>query len=97
MRDMFRDNSSFDQDISSWDFRGISDDSNMRDFLKNGGLSTSNYDALLIRWASQANEMEDDIRIDMGNSQYTGGSSAASARSTLINTYDWEIDDGGSA
>lgn len=97
MRDMFRDNSSFDQDISSWDFRGISSDDNMRDFLKNGGLSTSNYDALLVRWASQAGSMPDDIRIDMGNSQYTGGSSAASARSTLINTYDWEIDDGGSA
>ena len=97
MRDMFRDNSSFDQDISSWDFRGISDDDNMRDFLKSGGLSTSNYDALLIRWASQAGSMPDDIRIDMGNSRYTGGSSAASARSTLINSYDWEIDDGGSA
>ena len=97
MRDMFRNNSAFDQDISAWDFRGIQNDDNMRDFLKNGELSTSNYDALLIRWASQANEMEDDIRIDMGDSKYTGGSSAASARSTLINTYDWEIDDGGSA
>ena len=94
MRDMFRDNGNFDQDISGWDFSNISNDDNLRNFFTNGELDEDNYDALLIRWSQQASSMPDDIVVHMGDSEYDSNA-AASARSTLINTYGWSISDGG--
>lgn len=94
MRDMFRDNGNFDQDISGWDFSGISSDDNLRDFFRNAELDDENYDALLIRWSQQASSMPNNINVNMGDSEYDSNS-AASARSTLINTYGWSISDGG--
>ena len=94
MRDMFRDNGNFDQDISGWDFSGINSADNLRNFFTNGELDEDNYDALLIRWSNQASSMPNNIVVDMGDSEYDSNS-AASARSTLINTYGWSISDGG--
>jgi surface protein len=111
---MFYDNSSFDQDISSWDFSSayraaaagglclfncVYDNGALENFLQLGGLSTSNYDALLIAWASEAasnTQFRDLINVNMGSSTYTAGSAAATARSTLINSYGFSITDGGS-
>ena len=42
----------------------------------------------------QASSMPNNIVVDMGDSEYDSNS-AASARSTLINTYGWSISDGG--
>ena len=94
MRDMFRDNGNFDQDISGWDFSNISSADNLRNFFTNGELDEDNYDALLIRWSNQASSMPNNINVNMGDSEYDSNS-AASARSTLINTYGWTINDGG--
>ena len=95
MRDMFRDARNFDQDISSWDFTGISSSDNLRNFFSgNAELDEDNYDALLIRWSNQASSMPNNINVNMGDSEYDSNS-AASARSTLINTYGWSISDGG--
>ena len=94
MRDMFRDNASFDQDLSGWDFTGISSSSNLRDFFDDGELDEDNYDALLISWSNQASSMPSNMVVDMGDSEYDSNA-AASARSTLINTYNWSISDGG--
>ena len=98
-REMFFNADSFDQDISSWDFRSCDDENDLRDFFKNAtGLSTSNYNALLSRWNSQVDDMDfngDDMVVNMGGSTRSG--SGASARSNLINEYDWTIVDGGSA
>lgn len=94
MRDMFRDNGNFDQDISGWDFSGINSADNLRNFFTNGELDEDNYDPLLIRWSQQASSMPNNIVVDMGDSEYDSNS-AASARSTLINTYGWSISDGG--
>jgi surface protein len=103
---MFTNNTSFDQDISSWDFSSLNYPSGganwgLREFFtdgsnQNAGLSTANYDLLLIRWASQASSMPINMTyVYMGTSTYTTGSAAATARNTLVNTYGWSITDGG--
>ena len=97
-REMFYGASSFDQDISSWDFRGCDDENDLRDFFRNAQLSTSNYNALLVRWRNQVDSMDfngDDMIVHMGSSTRSG--TGASARSYLISEHDWTITDGGSA
>ena len=97
-REMFYGASSFDQDISSWDFRGCDGENDLRDFFRNAQLSTSNYNALLVRWRNQVDDMNfngDDMIVHMGSSTRSG--TGASARSHLIDEYDWSISDGGSA
>lgn len=98
-------NSDFDQDISSWDFTGLWNLSNLglMNFFNNSsnsstGLSTANYDALLVTWGNQASSMTQNLAsVHMGSSTYTANSAAATARSTLVNTYGWTITDGGTA
>lgn len=81
----------FDQDISSWDINQVTIFSG---FLGGSAtLSTTNYDALLVGWEAQAPTYSG--AIDFGNSQYTLGSAAATARASLISTYGWTITDGG--
>ena len=96
----------FDQNISKWDFSSLDYDSRgqvcLNSFLTNGQLSTSNYDALLVKWASQASSIGTSTNgnlqnVQMGTSTYTAGSAAATARNTLVNTYGWSITDGGTA
>jgi hypothetical protein len=86
----------FDQNISKWDFSSIQS-RGLNSFMGGTTLSTSNYDALLIKWASQASSMSSYLYVDMGVSTYTSGSAAATARNTLVNTYNWSITDGGTA
>jgi len=57
------------------------------------GLSTPNYDATLISWAQQS--VKNGVYAGFGQSQYTLGGAAETARNTLINTYGWIIEDGG--
>jgi len=83
----------FNQDISSWDINQVSIFNNfMRDAT---GLSTTNYDALLVAWEAQ--DPLSNISINFGGSQYTSGSAAATARQALIDDYNWTITDGGTA
>ena len=79
----------FDQDLSNWNIEKVTAFNN---FLINCTLSISNYDALLNSFASQ-NIIYNGIHLHMGNSKYSGAGEAA--RNTLINTYGWNIYDGG--
>ena len=88
MEDMFWGQNDFNQDLSGWD---ISNVTNMDDMLSYTGLSVANYDALLISWASQAVQST----VTFGAVELNYSSAAASARSTLVNTYGWIITDGG--
>ena len=95
---MFDGATSFDQDISAWDFSSLTMTANLGYFMQNCTISTSNYDALLVRWGNQASSMPSNLtNVKMGSSTYTANSTAATARSTLVNTYGWTITDGGTA
>ncbi len=88
---MFRNNlSSFDQSLAGWDITSLTNGSSM--FLASG-ISTANYDATLIGWAAQS--ITNAVNINFGNSQYTLGGAAETARNTLVSTYGWTIVDGG--
>jgi len=91
INNMFRkNNSAFDQDLSNWDVTSITA---AVGFMQDSGISTANYDAILIGWAAQS--ITNAVSIDFGSSQYTLGGAAETARNTLVSTYGWTIVDGG--
>lgn len=96
---MFEDTPSFNQDISKWDYSGLTSTYGLQNFFRRSqwspALSKANYDKLLIKWAAHA--ASGDIPNNQTNvnvySYYS--SSAASARSSLVNDYGWSITDRG--
>jgi surface protein len=89
---LFADASSFNRDLGNWDINQVSQ---MPQFLRNVTLSTANYDSTLIGWASQI-PLTYNGTLSFGNSTYTPGGSAESARTALINDVG-AIVDGGAA
>lgn len=87
MSQMFS-SSDFNQDLSNWNIGSVT---TMEDMFNSAGLSTENYDRTLIGWAQQSPSGR---AFNGGNSQYCAG---ADARDELINTYGWNITDGGEA
>ena len=81
--------------INQWNFKNwdISQATNLTDFINNRALTTNNYDQTLISWAAQA--PVNALSVNFGSSQYTLGSAAETARTSLIDTYGWTIIDGG--
>ena len=89
MSNMFYGAVHFNQDISKWD---ISNVVTMQDMFGGGaGLSTENYDKLLINWSQQS--VQDNLYFNAGKSTYS--TNAISARDNLINNHNWNITDGG--
>ena len=92
MTRMFYNCDSFDQDISSWQ---VSQVTQFSQFMQSAtGLSTANYDALLIAWDSQG-AMSYSGTVDFGGSQYTLGGAAEAARTSLISKWGGIVDGGG--
>lgn len=89
---MFKNCINFNQDLSNWDIRNVT---NMDLIMEGVTLSTANYDALLIGWEDQ--EPEQDCEPNFGNSKFTAGGAAETARNSLTSTYGWTITDGGTA
>lgn len=84
---------SFDQSLAPWDITNIS---NATDFLRyaNPGMSTINYDATLLSWASQIPLIVHTPIFDFGDAKYTGGGAVAQARADLISAGVGIIDGG---
>ena len=89
---MFQSATAFNQNIGSWYLRNMT---NMINMFGGAGLSTANYDALLIGWSTiSPNEtpLKPNVVFSGGNSKYCNG---ASARASIISTYGWTITDAG--
>ena len=104
MIDMLSGASSFDQDISSWNVNawsvataGGSTTALGRNLPPNNfQLSTANYNALLIAWdSSYTFPSWPGGTVDFGDSQYSLGTAAATARANLITTWGAILDGGG--
>jgi hypothetical protein len=87
---LFRNATSFDQNISSWDINQVTD---FNDFMQGITISTVNYDLLLVAWDSQG-AMSFSGTVDFGNSVYTIATSGA-ARTSLIAKWGGITDGGG--
>jgi surface protein len=90
MDDMFRDATSFDRNLGTWQITSLT---GMKYMFSGIRLSTANYDALLIGWASQTVQMN----CEFGAGDATYSAAAADARRILTEEYLWEICDGGMA
>lgn len=77
----------FDQDISKWN---ISNVTNMNGMFYGAGLSTENYEKLLVGWSSQ--NVKTDVVFNAGNATYHAA--YASYKQILVNK-GWQITDGG--
>jgi len=68
----------------------VSSVSRMENILFNTALSIENYDALLIGWSQL--DLQSDVIFEARPTQYCNG---ASARQSIIDTFNWDITDGG--
>jgi len=84
---IFYNADAFNQDVSTWDVSNVTDMTSMFD---NSGVSTDNYDNILIGWSSQT--LQSNVPFGADGLNYCWG---ANARQSLIDTYGWIITDGG--
>lgn len=87
---MFAEAVSFDQNLSSWNVSSLSSAEGM---FRNVSLDGRNYDALLQSWANQT--LNPNVVIDFGSSRHTPA--GFTAKNHIIDTYNWNITDGGNA
>ena len=99
MGQMFESASAFNQDLN-FDILEIDYNSGGSQMLThmfdNSGLSTDNYNNILNEWVrQQANSRAPNFDITLGAAGIYYSSAGASARSTLIDVYNWTINDAG--
>ena len=101
MGNIFTFCNSFDQDLSNWDLNSINTYSATYQILTQAigtfGLSTANYDALLVAWDASGSfpSVPAGSVLNFGSSQYSLGSAAATARTSLIAKWGGISDGGG--
>lgn len=83
----------FNQNIGSWNVSLVASASNFMANRTPNDFSTSNYDALLIGWASRS--VKPNVAIGFGTTKYTPAASASRA-SLIAAPNNWTIADGGS-
>jgi surface protein len=87
MSNMFNDASIFNQDLGNWHVDNVT---NMTDMFTNSALSRDNYDAILIGWDNRPS-LQNNVTLD-SPAHYCSGETA---RSNIISTYSWTINDAG--
>jgi surface protein len=92
MANMFDHCTAFNQDISMWNFEAVTTMANM--FTSATSWSTENYDKFLISAAAQA--VQNGVQFDCAT-KYTSGGAAEAARTFLVGTKGWTINDAGAA
>lgn len=90
MKLMFYADTNFEQNIGNLNITNLL---YANDMFYGVTLDTTNYDALLIGWEAQA--VQDNVEFNAGNSKYTLGGDAETARNNLINNHGWTITDYG--
>jgi len=80
---------SFDQDLGNWN---VSNVTNMLSMLTSVKLSIENYDSLLLGWSNL--NLQPNVLFSAGNNQYCAGNTA---RNHIIDTFNWNILDSGTA
>tara|TARA_R110000822_G_scaffold264999_1_gene389021 strand:+ start:202 stop:1275 length:1074 start_codon:yes stop_codon:yes gene_type:complete len=78
-----------------FDITGLNSTNDLNGFITTGRMTTAQYDALLVKWDAQS--VLSNLSPNFGNSTYTAGSAAATARANLISNDGWTITDGGTA
>lgn len=86
---MFRDAVSFDQNLSSWN---VGSATVLQYMFTNVTLSVANYEALLIGWNAQT--LQNNVISFAVASKYNS-QAATDARTNMITTYNWGIEDQG--
>jgi surface protein len=80
-------------DVRGWD---VSSGTNFIDFAFGVTIPTAIYDQTLVNWEALNLQPGASQEIDFGNSKYTAGSAAETARANIIANDGWAISDGGS-
>jgi len=82
--------------VEDWIITGLNSTSDLNVFISTGSkMTTAQYDNLLVKWEAQ--NVLNGLTPTFGNSTYTGGSAAATAKATLGSADNWVIADGGIA
>ena len=88
MSSMFLGARAFNQNLGNWD---ISNVSSFSDIFSGTALSVTNYDQILMGWASLP-VLQPNIFLGANEVQYCTGENA---RQSIMDTYDWVFSDGG--
>jgi surface protein len=81
---MFESCTSFNFDLDSWNVSGVTDMSGM---LDNTGISTANYDSLLVGWSLLT--LQNNVVFGVNGLIYTSGGAGATARESIETNYSW--------
>ena len=90
MTAMFMAATNFNQNIGKWN---VSNVTNMDAMFYGVTLSSTNYNSLLTKWATQT--LKPYVTFDGGNSQYNSGTPAAARAVLTSSPNNWSITDGG--
>ncbi|MEQ9425559.1 MAG: BspA family leucine-rich repeat surface protein, partial [Cyclobacteriaceae bacterium] len=85
---MFSDAAAFNQDLSSWDVSNVTD---MFLFAEGAAISTANYSAMLSSWS--ALDVQSGVEFSVNPTTYT--LPGLEGRDILVDTFGWDITDGG--
>jgi|TARA_R110001632_G_scaffold134560_1_gene250146 surface protein len=89
----FNGATAFDQNLDDWEPTGVLTGANMITMFTDSGLTTNNYDLILIGWSALT------LKVNVvfgGGPQYSAGT-AATARQSIIDNFGWSIPDAGEA